>query len=103
MKNTLEHIAFRASWHLHEKTANLLGQCYAYISSILNTPIRPDYYQRLLLVSLNKGALATTAIEGNTLTEADLAQIQSGRDLEPSKRYQQREVGNILMAFNTIL
>ena len=103
MKNTLEHISFRTNWRLHEKTANLLGQCYAYINSVLNTPIRPDYYQRLLLVSLNKGALATTAIEGNTLTEADLAQIQSGRDLEPSKRYQQQEVKNILAAFNTIL
>jgi Fic family protein len=103
MKNTLEHISFRANWRLSEKTANLLGQCYAYINSILNIPIRPDYYQKLLLVSLNKGALATTAIEGNTLTEADLAQIQSGRDLEPSKRYQQQEVKNILAAFNTIL
>jgi len=103
MKNTLEHISFRAGWDLHEKTVNLLGQCYAYINSILNTPIRPDYYQNLLLVSLHKGALATTAIEGNTLTEADLAQIQSGRDLEPSKRYQQQEVNNILAAFNTIL
>jgi Fic family protein len=103
MKNTLEHISFRANWRLSEKTANLLGQCYAYIKSMLNTPIRPDYYQKLLLVSLNKGALATTAIEGNTLTEADLAQIQSGRDIEPSKRYQQQEVKNILVAFNTIL
>jgi Fic family protein len=52
---------------------------------------------------LNKGALATTAIEGNTLTEEDLAQIQSGRDLEPSRKYQQQEVENILAAFNTIL
>ena len=103
MKNTLEHISFRANWRLSEKTANLLGQCYAYINSMLSTPIRPDYYQKLLLVSLNKGALATTAIEGNTLTEADLAQIQSGRDLEPSKRYLQQEVENILAAFNTIL
>jgi len=103
MKNTLEHISFRANWRLPEKTANLLGQCYAYINSILNTPIRPDYYRNLLLVSLQKGALATTAIEGNTLTEADLAQIQSGKDLEPSKRYQQKEVNNILAAFNTIL
>ena len=70
---------------------------------MLKTPIRPDYRQQLLWVSLNKGALATTAIEGNTLSEDDLAQIQSGRDLEPSRRYQQQEVENILAAFNTIL
>jgi len=104
VKNTLEHISFRANWSLSEKTLNLLGQCYAYINySILNIPIRPDYRRQLLSVFLNKGALATTAIEGNTLSENDLAQIQSGRDLEPSRKYQQQEVENILEAFNVIL
>jgi Fic family protein len=103
MKNTLEHISFRASWKLREKSAALLGQCYAYIDSMLNIPIRPDYHQKLLEVSLNKGALATTAIEGNTLTEEELAQILKGIDLAPSKKYQQQEVKNIIDAFNTIL
>ena len=103
MKNTLEHISFKTTWNLNEKTGNLLGQCYAYINSMLNIPIRPDHRQEMLKVSLNKGALATTAIEGNTLTEDDLVIIQSGRDLEPSRRYQQKEVENILAAFNSIL
>ncbi|MCL2319833.1 MAG: Fic family protein [Treponema sp.] len=70
---------------------------------MINIPIRPDYRRELLSVSLNKGALATTAIEGNTLTEKDLNQIQKGEDLEPSRKYQQQEVENILEAFNTIL
>jgi Fic family protein len=103
MKNTLEHISFRANWKLREKSAALLGQCYAYIDSMLNIPIRPDYYHKLLEVSLNKGALATTAIEGNTLTEEELSQILKGIDLAPSKKYQQLEVKNIIDAFNTIL
>jgi len=103
MKNTLEHIVFRINWDLGEKSVNLLGQCYAYINSMLNIPIRPDYHRQLLTVSLNKGALATTAIEGNTLTEEELAQIQSGKDVSPSRRYQQQEVQNILKAFNNIL
>jgi len=103
MKNTLEHISFKASWKLREKAVNLLGQCYAYIDFILNIPIRPDYHQKMLEVSLNKGALATTAIEGNTLTEEELAQILKGKDLAPSKKYQQQEVKNIIDAFNTIL
>jgi Fic family protein len=103
VKNTFEHISFKPKWNLSEKTVNLLGQCYAYINSMLNIPIRPDYHQQLLLVSLNKGALATTAIEGNTLTEKDLAQINDGRNLEPSRKYQQQEVKNILAAFNIIL
>jgi Fic family protein len=103
VKNTFEHISFRPKWNLTEKTVNLLGQCYAYVNAMLNIPIRPDYYQQLLFVSLNKGALATTAIEGNTLTEKDLAHINEGRDLEPSRKYQQQEVKNILDAFNIIL
>ena len=103
MKNTLEHISFKTNWNLNEKTSNLLGQCYAYINSMLNTPIRPDYRRQLLSVFLNKGALATTAIEGNTLSEKDLARIQSGKNLEPSRKYQQQEVENILAAFNVIL
>jgi len=102
VKNTLEHISFKANWKKTEKTVNLLGQCYAYINSMLNIPIRPDYRDRLHSVSMSKGALATTAIEGNTLTEEDLAQIRSGRDLEPSRKYQQQEVENVLSAFNII-
>jgi len=91
------------NWELNEKAVNLLGQCYAYIDSMLNIPIRPDYHRQLLTVSLNKGALATTAIEGNTLTEEELAQILSGKDIAPSKKYQQTEVENIIAAFNIIL
>lgn len=103
VKNTLEHITFKQSWTLGEKSANLLGQCFAYVKTIIDIPIRPDYHQKLLAVSLNKGALATTAIEGNTLTADDLALIQKGKDLEPSRKYQQREVENVLNAFNAIL
>jgi len=103
MKNTLEHISFRVSWKLNEKSINLLGQCYAYINSMVNIPIQPDHHWQLLTLSLNRGALATTAIEGNTLTEDELAEILNGKDLAPSKKYQQQEVKNIIDAFNTIL
>ena len=103
MKNTWEHISFRKNWVLSEKTVNLLGQCYAYVNAMLNIPIRPDYLRKLHNISLNKGALATTAIEGNTLTPEDLILIQDGKDMAPSKKYQQQEVVNVLDAFNTIL
>jgi len=102
MKNTLEHISFRVNWKLGDKSINLLGQCYAYINSMINIPIQPEYHQQLHTVSLNKGALATTAIEGNTLTEEELIEILNGKNLAPSKRYQQQEVQNIIDAFNFI-
>jgi Fic family protein len=102
MKNTYEHISFKPVWEINEPVSNLLGQCYAYIQAIKKAPIRPDYLNRLLRVFLNKGALATTAIEGNTLSESDLESIQKGIDLPPSKKYLQQEVQNILDAFNAI-
>ena len=102
MKNTWEHITFQEKWTLSEKSVNLLGQCFAYVNAMLKIPIRPDYRDKMHYVSLNKGALATTAIEGNTLTEDDLALIQSGRNLEPSRRYLQQEVENVLAAYNII-
>jgi Fic family protein len=103
MKNSLTHISFRRAWTTNERASNLLGQCYAYIRAITNTPIRPDYRKKLLLVSLRRGALATTAIEGNTLSEKDMDQIEAGHDLPPSRQYLQREVQNIIKALNELL
>jgi Fic family protein len=103
MKNTYEHLTFLPSWEKNEDIANLLGQCYAYIQAIVKTPIRPDYWKTLLLLSLNKGAQATTAIEGNTLSDDEIQAIQRGEKLPPSKGYLQKEVQNILDAFNTIM
>jgi Fic family protein len=70
---------------------------------MLGTPIRPDYRQRLLLVSLARGAQATTAIEGNTLSDAEVEAVQAGKSLPASKGYLEKEVKNILVAFNLIL
>lgn len=81
----------------------MLGQCVAYTKAISNTPIMPQYYDELMLLALRKGAQATTAIEGNTLSEEEIAKLQEGQALPPSKEYQQIEVKNILNAFNELL
>lgn len=97
------HLIFRKNWEITQKIANLLGQMEAFVISISNTPILPNHYQKLLNVSLIKGAQATTAIEGNTLTESEIEKIQQGIKLPPSKEYQEIEVRNILDAFNQLL
>jgi len=55
-------------------------------------------------VYLAKGAQATTAIEGNTLSENEVAAIVAGRAgaPPPSQEYLYREVENIVSAFNRI-
>jgi len=56
----------------------------------------------MLVVSLRKGAKATTAIEGNTLSEEEVSRIDEGENLPPSKEYLQIEVKNVIDALNQI-
>ncbi len=52
---------------------------------------------------LAKGAAATTAIEGNTLSEAEVLRAVEGRlEVPPSKHYLKQEVENIIAACNGI-
>lgn len=73
------------------------------VNAICQIPLKPEQRVRLLNVSLVKGAQATTAIEGNTLTNAEVERVSEGESLPPSKEYQEREVRNILDAMNLIL
>ena len=51
-----------------------------------------------------KGALATTAIEGNTLTEDEVVKHLEGRlRLPQSRQYLVKEIDNIVGACNSIL
>lgn len=98
------HIIFRRIWDIDNPKMNyLLGQCEALIKAICNTPILPEYHSNMLIVSLNKGAQATTAIEGNTLSDEEIERVSEGEKLPPSKEYQEIEVKNILQAFNELL
>lgn len=97
------HLRFKKIWEITTESWLLLGQCEAYVKAITKSAILPQDHQRLLLVSLRKGALATTAIEGNTLTEEEVEEILKGKHLPPSREYQQIEVQNVIDALNQIL
>ena len=97
------HIKFKKHWAITKEIAFQLGQCDNLIKTISALPLQPEYKKQLLTVSLVKGALATTAIEGNTLTEQDIENIQKGKHLPPSKEYQEIEVKNIIDTFNDII
>ena len=96
------HIPFQKNWHLDEDTIFMLGQSESIVQAISSAPIKPEYRRQLLVVSLRKGARATTAIEGNTLSEAEVARIDEGEKLPPSKEYLQIEVKNVIDALNQI-
>ncbi len=64
----------------------------------------PNVDQELHRIYLAKGIAATTAIEGNTLTEEEVRQRIEGKlTLPSSKEYLQKEVDNVLEACNSIL
>jgi Fic family protein len=103
LKGEYPHLLFRKHWEFKEETLLMLGQCEAFVKAINNTPIMPHHYEALMNVALLKGAQATTAIEGNTLSDEEIKKMMEGQKLPPSKQYQEKEVRNILDAFNELL
>lgn len=97
------HIRFSKHWSFVNDSFFLLGQCEALVRSISNTPILPEKHEGLLELSLIRGAQSTTAIEGNTLSEAEILRIRSGERMPPSRAYQETEIRNVLDAFNILL
>lgn len=70
---------------------------------IRRVPLLPEVAERLHLVYLAKGVHATTAIEGNTLSEQQvMAAIEGKLKVEDSRKYLQQEVENVLSACNDI-
>jgi Fic family protein len=59
----------------------MLGQYVARIRALSNTLLMLQYYDALIKIALIKGAHATTAIEGNTLTEKEISCIRMGKSL----------------------
>ncbi len=88
---------------LGPKTWMLLGEACSKCKHLAGAPLQPDVADRLYELALVKGAQATTAIEGNTLTEEQVAGIRDGTySAPPSRAYQEREVRNVLDALDEI-
>ena len=103
LRELYSHLRFCRHWEIGPDVHYQLGQCNTIIRAIQETPLSPDRYRELKRVALIKGAQATTAIEGNTLTDLEVQQVAAGKSLPPSKEYQEREVRNVLDAMNKIV
>jgi Fic family protein len=81
----------------------LLGEARSKVAHIAGSPLNPEVARQMHLVYLTKGVLATTAIEGNTLSEEEARQrIEGELDLPPSREYLGREIDNVVAAYNEI-
>ena len=80
-----------------------LGKAAEGIAYIGKVPLTPEAAGRLHRLYLAKGILATTAIEGNTLTEDEVLKYLNGElHLPPSREYLTQELDNIVDACNLI-
>ena len=82
----------------------LLGEARSKVDHLSLALLKPDVAEQMHQLYLAKGAQATTAIEGNQLSEEEVADIVAGRaePAAPSQQYQRTEIENILAAFNRI-
>lgn len=81
----------------------LLGEAQSKSEHLSSVPLLPVVAKQFHQLFLAKGVLATTAIEGNTLTEKEVMQHLEGKlELPPSKEYLRQEIANILGACNEI-
>jgi Fic family protein len=81
-----------------------LGEAESKCEHIAGVPLQPETAERLHLLYLAKGVRATTAIEGNTLSEEEvLERIEGKLPLPPSREYLGKEVDNIVKGCNDIM
>lgn len=81
----------------------LLGEVASKVEHLAQSPLKPGLAAEFMKVSLVKGAVATTAIEGNTLTEDQVRKILDGKlTLPPSQAYLKIEVDNVIAACNQL-
>jgi Fic family protein len=104
-KKTHPWITFTAN--LREASPKLwimLGECHSKCQHIEGVPLRPDTARELYQIYLAKGALATTAIEGNTLSDEEaLKRVEGQLKLPPSREYLGQEIDNVVAACGKVL
>ena len=82
---------------------SLLGQAVAGCRQVAEAALPPPQAAEMYRLYLSRGARATTAIEGNTLSEAQVrARLDGQLDLPLSQAYLGREVDNVLDACERI-
>ena len=80
-----------------------LGEAASMSEHVAGAPLDPEIADSLHSLYLAKGALATTAIEGNTLSEEEVRErIDGTLKLPPSREYLGREIDNIVAVCNML-
>ena len=80
-----------------------LGESYSKCQHLMGVPLKPGVAEEIADIYLRRGALASAAIEGNTLTEEEVKEILvNDRSLPGSQQYLEQEVRNIWAALHNV-
>jgi Fic family protein len=81
-----------------------IGEAMSKCEHLAGVPLKPKVAEDLSAVYLARGVQATTAIEGNTLSDDEVLNIvrRGSAGVSESRAYLEREVKNILMAVRDI-
>ena len=80
-----------------------LGECASKCEHVAGVPLRPETERELRKLYLARGVQATTAIEGNTLSEEEVRRVIDHQlVLPPSRKYLGQEIENIVEACGLI-
>jgi len=104
-QTTHPHLTFQADLRrLPCEFWMLLGEAQSKVEHLAGVPLPPEVQKNLHLIYMAKGAQATTAIEGNSLTEEEVRRrAQNDLPLPQSREYLGVEVDNVLHLFMEVL
>ncbi len=89
---------------LSPRTWLKLGEALSKCQHLAGVPLKPERAGQMAAINLARGVQATTAIEGNTLSEAEVRAIvdRGSAAVGKSREYLEREVQNVLAAIRDI-
>jgi Fic family protein len=81
-----------------------LGEARSKCEHLAGVPLKPEAAKELHQLYLAKGAHATTAIEGNTLSEEQVIErIKGNSTVPPSQKYLETEIDNVVEITSLIM
>lgn len=105
-QSTHAHISFSLDMTGNEYDIWLmLGAAESKCRHMAGIPLRPEKQKEINRITFTKGIHATTAIEGNMLSVAEVNTIINSPDIQfgRSKAYQRREVENAVKLYNEVI
>lgn len=78
----------------------LLGEARSQVEHLAESLLSPETGARMMGIYLAKGVHATTAIEGNTLSEEEVVKYLESQHPPSPEDYREREVANMINAYS---